>query len=347
MNNDNKTHYMKRRILEAFIILVTLIVIVSQREIIHCVLKDYGVYYWLGYTFIVILVLAIIHVFSMQDKNHIVVSNDRTNHDTADILSDSLILTYVEPILFMDTAWISKFTYRGKLIPHDAYYKDIQTKLFIKGWRREECFDKKYKNNSFGFRFDVWINENSKQIVIAFRGTVFLNLFSLFANLHWISRYWFFTRRLSHYDIIKDHFPSLVTEIKKSYENQHYKFYSTGHSLGGGLAIHCSYCIEEIGQVYAYDASPVTGWFEISSELRKKCTKNLVVHTFYESAELLYYLRKFTQLSYLLNTTTNKDPYFIEYRANFHKGISPIPSHGMAHIVDGFEEALGIPKTQN
>ena len=368
--------YMPQRFVETFFVVLTIYFVISYEQQIWETLVNYGIYHWLIYSSIIVFIITIIHAFSRQDKLHIVVSNDRTRHNTSDILERNLEFTDCTPLLFMETAWISRYTYRKKLEPtktkvnmkltgikaiwpfqllikkylfknkcENAYFKAIQRKLEKQGWKREEAYDCKFGNNSFGFRYDIWINETSKQIIIAFRGTEFFKPFSLLANFHWFSRYIIFTKWISHYDKIKDHFPTLISEVNNNHPN--HSVYLTGHSLGGGLAIHCSYCINEIKQVYAYDASPVTGWFEISSSLRKQCTENLVIHTFYESGELLFYLRKFTQLSYLLNTTFNRNPHFIEYRANFYRGMWPISNHGMAHIVEGFEDASNIPMTKS
>src|SRR5207342_1532360 len=64
-------------------------------------------------------------------------------------------------------------------------------------------------------------------------------------------------------------------------------FASTGHSLGGGLAQQAAYAHPRFNYVYAFDPSPVTGFFDISAALREANTKDLGIDRAFEAGEIL------------------------------------------------------------
>jgi hypothetical protein len=77
--------------------------------------------------------------------------------------------------------------------------------------------------------------------------------------------------------------------------------YSTGHSLGGGLAQQFAYsvpldCVKHVSQVYAFDPSPVTGFFSVMRRLRTANKKGLLIDRIYERGEILALLRSLTSL---------------------------------------------------
>ena len=71
---------------------------------------------------------------------------------------------------------------------------------------------------------------------------------------------------------------------------------STGHSLGGGLAQHFAYNFKQssaaatgprVAAVYAFDPSPVTGWFSSPDPPRSHNATDLQIYRIFEHGEVL------------------------------------------------------------
>lgn len=111
------------------------------------------------------------------------------------------------------------------------------------------------------------------------------------------------------------------------------KIFAAGHSLGGGLAQHAGYSAYGISDVYAFNPSPVTGFYSIEAHVREKIVKNLRVLRMYEHGEVLAYcrlvLRPFYPLSY-------RDPSIVEIRFNFGTGDA-VSEHSMTMFARGFQ----------
>jgi pimeloyl-ACP methyl ester carboxylesterase len=76
---------------------------------------------------------------------------------------------------------------------------------------------------------------------------------------------------------------------------------STGHSLGGGLAQQFAYSlpldsVKHVKQVYAFDPSPVTGFYSVQKRLRDENKKDLLIDRIYERGEILAIVRSLTSL---------------------------------------------------
>ena len=75
------------------------------------------------------------------------------------------------------------------------------------------------------------------------------------------------------------------------------KLVSTGHSLGGGLAQQFAYahCVDarvpRVSKVYAFDPSPVTGFFSVKRAVRNINRKHLRIDRIYERGEILAIVR--------------------------------------------------------
>lgn len=81
------------------------------------------------------------------------------------------------------------------------------------------------------------------------------------------------------------------------------KLYSTGHSLGGGLAQQFAYslrldCMKRVTQVYAVDPWPVTGFYSVDADLRDGNKKGMLIDRIYERGEILALLRSLTSMFY-------------------------------------------------
>lgn len=139
-----------------------------------------------------------------------------------------------------------------------------------------------------GLQFHVWRrieHGQCREAVIAFRGTEKNEIGDWVSNFRWLYR---LAPKFDQYAQIQTHITQIVARIKKN-GCPNATFASAGHSLGGGLAQQAAYADESntIRNVYAFDPSPVTGFFDVSALVREKSTKGLGVDRAYESGEIL------------------------------------------------------------
>lgn len=177
------------------------------------------------------------------------------------------------------------------------------------GWERVA----RYQNEYNGFSADIYKNIQENKVVIAFRGT------------EWNStRDWLLGNiRKSQYASARD----LVKTLQNKPEFSEYRFLATGHSLGGGLALHVSLYIKNIDST-AFDPSP--RYIKI---LNKEIKINEMT-VIYEKGEILQYLRAL--------------PIFLKYvkpdkviKYNFMKGNSMI-QHNMYYLARGLLKLAAI-----
>ena len=161
-----------------------------------------------------------------------------------------------------------------------------------------------------GLYMEVWEKPVSPPIVaVIFRGTEFFSWRDWMSNFRWFS--WllrFLPTYSDQYTVVaKDTGKEVLENLRTRIENgrDHYKdvrIITTGHSLGGGLAQHLAYSLPEISlsdgtllprvlNVYAFDPSPVTGWYSVKSDLRTVNAKGLKIDRIFEHGEILSYIR--------------------------------------------------------
>jgi pimeloyl-ACP methyl ester carboxylesterase len=139
-----------------------------------------------------------------------------------------------------------------------------------------------------GLQFHVWRrmeHGQCREAVIAFRGTEKNEIGDWVSNFRWLYR---LAPKFDQYAQIQTHITQIVARIKQN-GCPRAIFASAGHSLGGGLAQQAAYADESnsIRYVYAFDPSPVTGFFDVSAMVREKSSKGLGVDRAYESGEIL------------------------------------------------------------
>jgi pimeloyl-ACP methyl ester carboxylesterase len=142
-------------------------------------------------------------------------------------------------------------------------------------------------NASTGLEFHVWrrMDGGCREVVIAFRGTDRKDRGDWQSNFRWVKR---LVPRFDQYDQVREHIGRVVQQIERGGCNgAGTRFVSVGHSLGGGLAQQAAYAHPRIRYVYAFDPSPVTGFFDISELLRDKHMHRLGIDRAYESGEIL------------------------------------------------------------
>jgi dienelactone hydrolase len=139
-----------------------------------------------------------------------------------------------------------------------------------------------------GLEFHIWrrVTKRGCEAVIAFRGTDKDDLGDWISNFRWLYR---LAPKFDQYAQIKAHITRITQHIKKHGCGAATQIVSVGHSLGGGLAQQAAYADahNSIHYVFAFDPSPVTGFFDVSAVLREYSTRGLGVDRAYEAGEIL------------------------------------------------------------
>ena len=138
-----------------------------------------------------------------------------------------------------------------------------------------------------GLEFHVWrrMGSSCREVVIAFRGTDRNDLGDWQSNFRWLHR---LQPKFDQYDQVRENIGTIVRRIEAAgCSGANVQFVAVGHSLGGGLAEQVGYAHPKIRYVYAFDPSPVTGFFDVSALVRAEYNKGHGIDRAYESGEIL------------------------------------------------------------
>jgi len=213
-----------------------------------------------------------------------------------------------------------------------------QQELQQRKWQRWDLkFDEKLneKFRRVHLRVEVWENREQGIVAVAFGGTVFTDWSDWKANLRW-----FLPIGTDEYTaIVKDFGPAFKAEYlrRETLSDGSWlavaKIVSTGHSLGGGLAQQFAYALPldrdlpRVTAVYAFDPSPVTGFYSVEKGLREANLQGLYIDRVFERGEVLAGLRSFMSWIYP-PTAKNAAIRAVRYQLFF--SFSPIRSHSIA-----------------
>lgn len=207
-----------------------------------------------------------------------------------------------------------------------------------------------------GLYMEVWENrlQSPPVVAVVFRGTD-RSWRDWRSNLHWFTRfiplyedqYTFLSRVLGKEFVEK----SVVLGLgAPTGPYKDVRVVSTGHSLGGGLAQHFAYSLPlksttdittpRVSQVYAFDPSPVTGWFTVDADVREANARELVIDRIFEHGEVLAYLRLVQ--SYILPPSAQA-PAIREIRFNFRDTNNIFASHSMTRLACDLALARTLP----
>jgi hypothetical protein len=183
-------------------------------------------------------------------------------------------------------------------------------------------------------RVEVWQKKDPPAVAVAFGGTVFTSRADWEANLRW-----FIPHHKDEYtELVERVVPAFIgryAEVTRNSATEKPPIYSTGHSLGGGLAQEFAYALPrtssdpKVTKVFAFDPSPVTGYYSIDPDIRQRGTDGLQIDRVFERGEILAALRSALALVYPPSTN---NPTVRAVRYNFDGVANPVSAHSMARL---------------
>jgi len=177
------------------------------------------------------------------------------------------------------------------------------------------------------------------QVYVAFRGTDD-DIGDWFSNLRWGARALFFLH--DEYDQVLRILAELGRVLHREYGDDAV-ITTLGHSLGGGLAQLAAYGFPQDGnasrvsRVYAFDPSPVTGYYSVDARTRQRNEAGLRIARIYDHGEILAYLRLIMKGLYPVSA---ENPEITEMRFNLLRG-GVVRQHGMRRFSCALWEAFG------
>jgi len=211
------------------------------------------------------------------------------------------------------------------------------------GWHQDDSVPGLPKcDDDIGTFFRVWTKEqvDHVEVVVVFRGTKGGLQDWINGNLRWVTGILpgddQYERSRQYVAKILDHFKTGAGQVPPTAKPM--RFYSAGHSLGGGLAQNVLYRYpDDFRQAYAFDPSPVTGYDDNEPRQKKSscdCQRRELasearVYRIYETDEVLAWLRLPLKLVLPLNRHIQEVRFKVE------------AGHSMAGLAKGMIEEAG------
>lgn len=238
-------------------------------------------------------------------------------------------------------------------------YSDLEfnpeEELVQAGWKCYNTFVDDQLDAAFKaahLRLEVWMKEDNSALAVAFGGTVPTSWQDWQANLRWI------LPKLpglpDEYTVCVTKFvPAFIAALDKQSLTKPPVIYSTGHSLGGGLAQQFAYALPnqlaqqglslpKVIQVYAFDTSPVTGFQSLEEAIRVQNAKGLQTDRVFERGEVLAFLRSVLAL---VHPPSKIDPAIRTVRYNFLGRVLPIHAHNIKLLAQALYNATHVTRT--
>ena len=257
----------------------------------------------------------------------------------------------------LDFAYLSEAAYDpiyGDATPQDAVVGagtcprpgEALSALNWKRWQDFPPTELRQQVEQLHLRVHVWERASPPAIAVAFGGTLFHNLQDWRANFRW-----FIPAHEDQYTAVVERIgPALINALKRRREDPSGTFlrdmvlYTTGHSLGGGLAQQFAYAlpldpdVRRVSEVYVFDPSPVTGFYSVASEIRDVNRRDLRIFRIYERGEILASIRLSIGLFYPPSASA---PAIWNIRYDLVERINPLAGHSIADLACGMHRVVG------
>ena len=201
------------------------------------------------------------------------------------------------------------------------------------GWEKL-CWEAPKPASGYNLRtlkYEIWIDESNKRAALAFRGTA--KLADWWSNAHWITGY--VPKVNNHYKLVSAMVDEAIAKLISVLGNE-FTLYTTGHSLGGGLAQLFAYSSKHKAEfVCAFHTTPVTGFFGVDINLRNKSRNGLYIARVFEHGEVLAYFRLLIRKFYKVST---ENPRIAEFRTNFIKESGLVTQHSIALFANEYRK---------
>jgi hypothetical protein len=229
-----------------------------------------------------------------------------------------------------------------------------ETELVARGWSIRPPFGENrglpQKLQDAHLRVQVWVSSSRNAVAVTFGGTVVGNEKDWISNLRWFIPF----HEDEYTETVQLFNPAFAEEFVNSIRGkmpqpESVKLYSTGHSLGGGLAQQFAYSlplcpnIPRVANVYAFDPSPVTGYFSVYSKLRQANKTGLKIDRIYERGEILAYVRSITNF---VHTPSATNPEIRQIRYNVFYTVNPFKGHSIAELAAKLWDLVYPSKTR-
>jgi hypothetical protein len=259
----------------------------------------------------------------------------------------------------LDFALLSQAAYDDtphgqKQAPKESVRSSPETDLNGRGWHHwtklEENKVLAEKLQESHLRVQVWIHRSQSSVAVTFGGTVVDNDKDWISNLRWFIPF----HKDEYTETVQVFNPAFaeafVNEIQAIVGDANpISLYSTGHSLGGGLAQQFAYAlplqagVPRVKKVYAFDPSPVTGYFSVSLQTRRANKRGLLIDRIYERGEILAYLRSIMNF---IHAPSAVNAAIRQVRYNLFYTVNPISGHSIAELASKLWDLVNPPAAE-